>query len=424
VRYSADMTVSGLRSNPPLFSTPTALNGLDSDTKWSPKNGLLVGSRVTGGQNFQEDVAQPQPSTADLNAATGSDPAMRSWLTLPTISPYVRALTTSVLGHATTPYQKARAISNFFADPKNGFAYSLQTSNGDSGDDLTDFLKNRVGYCQQYAAAMGVMLRLAKIPARVVLGYAHDAPDSNGSFTVTSYDAHAWDEAYFAGIGWVPFDPTPISGISGGATNDLSWAPHTVPKSTGPTLPVATPSIAQATRPTGETTAPAASRAHPENGSWGVGLAALVLVVVVVVVLLIPAFVRWRRRRHRVHQARHGDTDALWAELSDTATDLGYVWSSARTPRQVASWLGGSTATADSSLRSLTAAVERARYAPASAAAGPQLVHDLNAVEAGLRSRRSGRERLRATFWPASLGWSRVPLIGAWLPGNAGARRR
>lgn len=424
VRYSADITVSGLRSNPPLFATPTALSGLSGDTKWNSRNQLLIGSRVTGGQTFHEDVAQPAPTTADLNAATESDPAMRSWLTLPTVSPYVHALTTSVLGTATTPYQKARAISNFFANPKSGFTYSLQTSNGDTGDDLTDFLKNRIGYCQQYAAAMGVMLRLAKIPARVVLGYAHDVPDSNGSFTVTTYDAHAWVEAYFAGIGWVPFDPTPIIGISGGPTNDLKWAPHSVPASSGPTLPVVTPSITQRTRPTGETTAPAAASTSGDNGSWGIGLAALVLVVVVLVILLIPALVRWRRRRHRVRQARHGDTDALWAELSDTATDLGYAWSSARTPRQVASWLGGSSTKADSALKSLTAAVERARYAPAAAATGPQLVHDLSAVEAGLRSRRSSRERLRATFWPASLGWSRVALIGPWLPGNPGARRR
>jgi transglutaminase-like putative cysteine protease len=424
VRYSAEITVSGLRSNPPLFATPTALSGVDRATKWSPQNQLLVGSQVKGGQTIQEDVAQPQPTTADLNASTESDPAMQPWLKLPKVSAYVRNLTASVIAKATTPYQKARAISDYFANPANNFAYSLQTSNGDSGDDLTDFLQKKLGYCQQYAAAMGVMLRLAKVPARVVLGYAHEVPDATGSFTVTTYDAHAWVEAYFSGIGWVPFDPTPIIGISGGQPNDLAWAPHDKTKDTQPNLPPATTSPSSTARPGGLTQAPVAASSGGHNGSWGTAIAALILVAVVAAVLLAPAFVRWRRRRHRLHQARHGDTDALWGELSDTATDLGYVWSAARTPRQVATWLGGSSTRADTSLQALTAAVEQARYAPAGAApSGAGLVHDLTAVEAGLRSRRSGRERLRAIFWPASLGWSHVPLIGPWLPGTGGRRR-
>ena len=75
-----------------------------------------------------------------------------------------------------------------------------------------DFLDTKIGFCQQYAAAMGVMLRKAGVPARVVLGYMHPMPDGNGKFTVTTFDAHAWVEAYFTGIGWVPFDPTPVDG--------------------------------------------------------------------------------------------------------------------------------------------------------------------------------------------------------------------
>ncbi len=155
----------------------------------------------------------------------------------------------------------------------------------------------------------------------------------------------------------------------------------------------------------------------------GVLLVVLIAVAVAVVVLLVPGFVRWRRRRHRIHRARHGDTDALWAELSATATDLGYVWSASRTPRQVATWLGGTSRTADSSLATLTRAVEQARYAPGQSDVGPELVHDLSAIEDGLRSRRTPRERFRATFWPASLDWSRVPVIGGWLPGSGDYRR-
>jgi transglutaminase-like putative cysteine protease len=423
VHFSATLTISNLRSNPPVFLSPTAIQGLSGTTRWSTQDQLLLDSAVTGGQKIREDVAQPQPTVADLSAATASDPSMRAWLRLPAIASYVRNLTAGIVRNASTPYAKARAISDFFSDPNNGFYYSLQTQSGDSTDDLTNFLTNRGGYCQQYAAAMAVMLRLSGVPARVVLGYAHDVPDSSGSFTVTTYDAHAWVEAYFSGIGWVPFDPTPVAGISGGATNDLAWAPH---DNAGPVAPRDRPSsasVSPATGPSGQVTAANASGSGSNGGISGVAVGALVIVVIIAVVLLVPAFVRWRRRRHRIHAARHGDTDALWAELSDTATDLGYVWSPARTPRQVAAWLGGTSRKADASLGTLTRAVERARYAPGGRQTGPELVHELHAVESGLRSRRSGRERFRALFWPASLDWSGVPLIGQWLPGSGYPRR-
>jgi hypothetical protein len=271
---------------------------------------------------------------------------------------------------------------------------------------------------------MAVMLRLAHVPARVVLGYAHDVPNTGGTFTVTTYDAHAWVEAYFAGVGWIPFDPTPISGISGGKTNDLAWAPHDPTQQTLPhdnTGSVAAPSITRSTRPAD---VPAAATSHQDNGISGVLVGFLVVLALLAMILLVPAFVRWRRRRHRLRLVRHGDTDALWDELSATATDLGYVWSPARTPRQVAAWLGGSSRSADTSLGSLTSAVEQARYAPNGTAAGPQLVRDLGEVESGLRSRRSGRERMRARFWPASLDWTRTPVVGRWLPGQTSGRRR
>jgi transglutaminase-like putative cysteine protease len=424
VHFTATMTVSNLRSNPPVFLSPTAVEGLAGTTEWSPQDQLLVSSSVTGGQKIREDVAQAQPTVADLSAATGSDPALRPWLRLPAIASYVRTLTAQVVGKASTPYAKARAISDFFADPDNGFYYSLQTQNGDSTDDLTNFLKNRAGYCQQYAAAMGVMLRLAGVPARVVLGYAHDVPDSSGTFTVTTYDAHAWVEAYFPGVGWVPFDPTPVAGISGGATNDLAWAPHNRQPVVAPRDRASAGQTRPTIRPSDQAAAPSTSGARTGGGMSGAVIGVLVVLVLVAILLLIPAFVRWRRRRHRIRQARHGDTDALWLELSDTAVDLGYVWSTARTPRQVATWLRGTSSRADASLGTLSTAVERARYAPRASQAGPELVHELHSVESGLRSRRSGRERFQAIFWPASLDWSQVPVVGQWLPGSSEPRRR
>jgi hypothetical protein len=50
------------------------------------------------------------------------------------------------------------------------------------------------------------------IPSRVVSGFAPGSLDtSTGTYQVHDFDAHAWVEVYFRGIGWVTFDPTPAA---------------------------------------------------------------------------------------------------------------------------------------------------------------------------------------------------------------------
>jgi transglutaminase-like putative cysteine protease len=420
VHYSAQISVTGLRSNPPVFASPTAISGVSSTSAWSPRDLLLVGSTTDSRQVITEEVAQPDPTIQELRGAVASDADLASYLKLPSIRPYVRSLTDRITAQARTPYERARAISDFFGDPRNGFSYNLQTVTGDSGDELTDFLHKRIGYCQQYAASMAVMLRLAGVPSRVVLGYAHDVPDAQGEFTVTTFDAHAWVEAYFSGIGWVPFDPTPLAGISGGAQNDLAWAKH---KQTNSNIEPVVPHQSNTAHPVTSTSAAAPQHAS-KSGDSGIALQApltvLGVLVFLVAVALTPAWVRWQRRRHRMHRIREGDTEALWAELADTTIDLGYVWSDARTPRQVARWLGSSADAASGSLQTLTSAVERARYAADGAPVGSahDLASELDELRAGLGLRRSPRERMRARYWPASLNWSRLRWVGRWLPGT------
>ena len=149
-------------------------------------------------------------------------------------------------------------------------------------------------------------------------------------------------------------------------------------------------------------------------------------VLLVLALVLTPAGVRASRRRARYRAARRdGDADALWRELSDTAVDLGYVWSPSRSPRQVASWLARDAADSAGSLRRLAAAVERARYAaPGSGAGGSvgttstDLASELGQVTGQLRSGRSLRTRITSRLWPASLGW------GSARPGQGRRRRR
>jgi transglutaminase-like putative cysteine protease len=397
---------------------------VDDGTTWSPQDQILQGTSVHKGQVFSEQVAQPQPSVDDLRASGPVDRReVGRWLELPKLPAYVTELVNRLTRGKPTPYERARAISDYFANPANGFVYSLKTQPGDSGSALVDFLKNGSGYCQQYAAAMGVMLRAAGIPARVALGYMHGPVDGRGDFQVSTFDAHAWVEAFFAGIGWVPFDPTPPTGLAGGRNNDLSWAPHVYAPNGNDVRPTVRNSGHGASGPRGGTSSstPVAAPA-PHSGSdagliW-FGLAVLLLAGLA----LIPAGVRATRRRQRYSAARRGDADALWTELSDTATDLGYVWSPARSPRQVSAWLARDAGATAPALEALAAAVEHRRYAPAPTSAdATDLARGLHDVAGQLRSRRSRRMRVQALLWPASLGWGR--RFGGLLPAVARHRR-
>jgi hypothetical protein len=76
---------------------------------------------------------------------------------------------------------------------------------------LLDFLlRTRTGYCQHFAGAAALLLRLAGVPTRVVAGFATGL-EQDGRYVVRDADAHAWIEVYFSGIGWVPFNPTPAA---------------------------------------------------------------------------------------------------------------------------------------------------------------------------------------------------------------------
>lgn len=416
VGFDARISISGLTGAPPVFTRPDSVDGLGDSARWNPQDQLLLGGEVHRGLEYHEAVIQGEPTPEQLQGASSdfAGPSLDRWLELPAISAEVRTLVARITAGKDTPYARARAISDYFSDPRNGFSYSLSTGTGTSGDDLVDFLRNKIGYCQQYAAAMGVMLRLARVPARVVLGYTHPVPDSQGTFTVTTDDAHSWVEAYFGGIGWVPFDPTPLAGIAGGSANDLPWAPHGQPlqapgtRTSSPGTPQTTPHRTAPRRP--EPSVAPLVRHLASAGSSGSPLPVIAAVLLGLLVLaLVPAALRVRVRRIRLRAGRRGDADQLWAELSDTATDLGYVWSEARTPRQVAGWLSATDSSAAGALQTLARAVEQGRYAPAGrSSCSADLVHELATVRARLSSRRGRSTRVGAWLWPASLRWTRA----------------
>lgn len=73
-----------------------------------------------------------------------------------------------------------------------------------------DFLfDTRRGFCEHYAATLAFMLRSVGIPSRVIAGYqGGEINPVNGTVVVHQFDAHAWNEVWLEGRGWIRVDPT------------------------------------------------------------------------------------------------------------------------------------------------------------------------------------------------------------------------
>ena len=122
-----------------------------------------------------------------------------------------------VVGKAKSPYIAAATLETWLRS-QGGFTYTVKPEQpAGPVPPLVDFvLRTKEGYCQHYAGAMAVMLRLLGMPARVAVGFTSGSYDKRTKeWVVTDYDAHAWVEVYFPEHGWLPFDPTPGRGSSG-----------------------------------------------------------------------------------------------------------------------------------------------------------------------------------------------------------------
>ena len=145
----------------------------------------------------------------------------REALQLPaSISPAVRELAASLAAHDSGPRATVNSALQFFRT--QGFRYSLSPGEYNKND-LAEFLfHRRTGFCEHYAASFATLMRLAGIPARVVLGYlGGEYNDLGGFFLVRQSDTHAWCEVWIPENGWTRVDPTSVV-APGRASQDLS----------------------------------------------------------------------------------------------------------------------------------------------------------------------------------------------------------
>jgi transglutaminase-like putative cysteine protease len=115
-----------------------------------------------------------------------------------------------------SPYRVVLALESWLRS-KGGFRYDERPPAVPGVPPLVAFVtRTKAGYCQHFAGAMTLMLRLLGIPSRVAVGFTSGSY-RDGAWIVTDHDAHAWVEVWFPRYGWIPFDPTPGRGRLSGA---------------------------------------------------------------------------------------------------------------------------------------------------------------------------------------------------------------
>ncbi|NMO55793.1 transglutaminase domain-containing protein [Actinoplanes sp. TBRC 11911] len=441
-QYHATVEVSdNLRQNMlPVYSNTVKVNDAGGGWSFDRNQQVIYSTRnTTKGKKYSFDYVRAQYSPQLLRQSPplpDGSPLLNAYTATPpdaTVDNLVKRLTANIRN----PYDKVRALYNYFAKD-NGFSYSLTTQPAGSSSEIASFLQNKVGYCQQYAAALAWMVREAGIPARVAFGFTKGNDRDGTTYTLTNRNAHAWTEVYFDGFGWVPFDATPASGVVG--SSRAAYAPDVdapTPAATGPTagaLPGAVPSGGPSAGDLpqrgqgdlgGSDLGGTGAEVTSTKGLWSVGIAALILAL-----LLVPALRRLlvRRRRHAATapsappavvssagapdlvvtatstRARE-DAHAAWDELLDTMTDFRIPVDPSETPRVTAQRLIKDAILQTSPAEGATllgSAEERARYAR-KPLQGAELTSALTQVRKGLARSANRRTRIAAVIMPPSV---------------------
>lgn len=314
-----------------------------------------------------------------------------------------------------SPLETAQQIQDWLRDTRR-FTYELDIPEVPDGvDAVASFLENRQGYCQQFASTMMLMARAEGIPSRLVIGFRPGTVTGGGQRVVRAADAHAWPELFFAGVGWVRFEPTP--GSAGASTPG-----YTVPDSESPDAPSETSEASDS--PTTDSTSAAPQLQDPEVGTpagsaaesdsawlrWAV-LTALLAVAAAAVMPVSAWLVRRRRRTSAPGEAARVERE--WEELISRMADLGVNPPRGSTPRQAGEWIGQRLSLGDPErerLGQVVAVLERARYAPTGEAL-PDVGHQVDRVVGHARRTRTTGMQIRALLWPADgvRAWQRIP---------------
>ncbi|WP_028708187.1 transglutaminaseTgpA domain-containing protein [Propionicicella superfundia] len=360
---------------------------------------------VTAGISYDVEWLDVRPTAERLaTAVTGTPQEGAETTALPSDLPdEIRELATEITAGADTPHARAIALQGFLRSSR--FIYSTDPQPGSGYDALTRFLfTDRTGYCEQFAAAFAVLGRAVGLPTRVVVGFTPGTVVDD-MYEVTGRQMHAWPEVYYAGLGWVAYEPTP------GVASPPAYTRPTSTQTTAPTETTPTSGTAE-TAPTTPTSTSAPTTAAPvpgdqrrTDGAWLAGAGIVAGIAALAALLAAPGMIRSRRRSRRLDPVAGRPpaerAEAAWAEVRDTFADLGRPWPEGSV-RQAAASLAESLPSAGADVHLLAQAVEQARYA-----AHPVIPADVGgaalAIIVQARTGATRTQRVRARILPRSL---------------------
>jgi transglutaminase-like putative cysteine protease len=414
--------------------TPYPVSLIEADGDWRYDTSTLDFISAADGQDASDmsydlEALRVEPTAAEL---VGAGPVSEDVFTPNTALPSelpdsVRELAREVTEQDAGKFDKAVRLQEWFRED-GGFEYSLKRSPGNGTDDLEQFLstgpEGRVGYCEQFAAAMAVMGRTLGIPSRIAVGFLRPERVNGDQYVYSAHDMHAWPEMYFEGTGWVRFEPTPqrradsvpAYTTEGVPTGQPSQAPSSANPNQGQNPFDQQESLAPApvNTPGGD-----ASNSTARNTVTG-----FIGALVVLGLLGVPRLARTLVRRRRWDRATEpvAVAEAAWSELRDSAIDLGLAWDDSVTLRtrarslvtafgepggNVDEWtrrpVTGAQANpeATEALQRLVEFLERARYSRS--VDMQDVTDDVALCVQALRDGTSRQRRFRATWAPESL---------------------
>ena len=405
----------------PYPATSVDVNG---DWAYEPEGRTLIGVNGTnaGGLDYSVTSLVVQPTPDELrDAPQPSGSFLKTYTALPKDLPaIVHADALKVTQGATSAYEEAVDLQQWFT-VTGGFRYNTQVAPDTGVDAMAEFLTAKQGFCVHFAATMAAMARSLGIPARVAIGFTPGTQLNDTTWEVGTRDAHAWPELYFAGIGWLRFEPTPGIGVTPSYSVPVATSTASAGASTGPTAS-AGPST-KASTPAG--CAGRLARLDPgsctgaDNGTTAASSTAtsvpMLLFMVLgsiaallLLLLLIPMLWRIGTRRARLRPSGRELSEQqvldAWEEMIDSAWDLGIPPDYAETPRRTIARIteaGELTGDHRAAAGRLAVATEQALYAP-SVVVPPTLQADVHSVRSGLQASAGRRARARAVLLPPS----------------------
>jgi transglutaminase-like putative cysteine protease len=406
----------------PAAWRPDAVDAPEA-VRYHPESGtLMVDTEVPTADGFTYGV---RSAVADLDAESLRSATVDGgvglddvYLSLPDdLSPVVARVARDVTTGATTPYDQARALQDYFAV---NFTYDLDVPPGHGGDAIEAFLERGSGYCEQFAGTYAAMARTLGIPARVAVGFSPGDPDPDnpGTWVVRGRHAHAWAEVWLGEFGWVPMEPTPGRGapgaeawtgrpeqqagseVGGGPAETLPAVPTTAAGS-GPS-PGDPGGEAQPVAP-GAPAPPGADVPGEVTGPGGVVAAVAVAAAVALAALgAWVAVVAWWRRRGAPGGSTSERVGVAWRSVLDSLGASGLRRGRTETAPAFTRRVGAVHPDVAGPLETVSAAADRARFAcdPPDEATAVTAEVSAATVVATLGAQRRGLARLRPLLVP------------------------